>query len=101
MTTEPDEEYERGTQSGRGWAEHSTDQEAMDQIEAIDLTDAGAFDSALRVYMRCIDPDGNSAQDGIFDASGAEGRSMTRSYLFGFVDGARGMMREMKARGHA
>ena len=101
MTTEPDKEYERGTQSGRGWAEHSTDQEAMDQIEAIDLTDAGAFDSALRVYMRCIDPEGNSAEDEIIDASEAEGRSLTRSYLFGFVDGARGMMREMKARGDA
>ena len=80
MTPEPDEEYERGTQSGCGWAEHSTDQEAMDEIEAIDLTDAGAFDSALRVYMRCIDPGGKSAEDDIFDASEAEGRSMTRSH---------------------
>jgi hypothetical protein len=100
VTADSDEEYARGLRSGRDWAEHSIDREALDQVEALHLQDFEdeAFDRAFAVYMRCIDPEGNLAEDDIFDTLEAEGRALTSEYLFGFIDGAKATIQEMKAR---
>src|SRR5262249_27171039 len=89
-----DQEHERasGLRAGRAWAEESADdRDAIDQVEAIDLEEAG-FNGALAVYMRCIDPEGNLAMDDIFDGFEADGRALTSDYLFGFIEGARSMV---------
>jgi hypothetical protein len=98
MTDEDADDFAQGRRSGRSWAEESLDGEALALIEAIDLKSAEAADRALDLYMRCIDPEGNLALDDIVDGFEASGRTLTGSYLFGFIAGAREAIEAAKRR---
>jgi hypothetical protein len=98
MTADSDEEYPRGVQSGRAWAEHSDDEGAVENIETFTADAETSFTELLAVYMRCIDPAGNLAEDDILDGFEADGRMLTSEYLFGFIDGVQAVIKEAKGR---
>jgi hypothetical protein len=87
MTADSDEEYPRGFNSGRAWAEASDDQGAIENIETFTYDAGTSFDELLALYKRCIDPEGNLVEDDILDGFEADGHMLTSEYLFGFIDG--------------
>lgn len=55
-----DEDCARGIRSGRAWAEHASNLEALAEVEAFDWYQDPSYEQVLILFMRCIDPPGET-----------------------------------------